>query len=609
MLIDDVLYGLKAELAASSEFEEFVIRRVEQDGSVRKVFLKLADGDGRLDESLEGSEAWWAGPPKGTADVLSVVPEEEQLNLRFVTAPLPGEGHRIRVYPPLYLQRLLEVWERPDNAERFLNWWTTIHSGNRRNPSEKLSPPHLPWLRACQRQAFELPSWRTSFLWGPPGTGKTTTIGAILATFLVDNPAKRVLLLSTTNNAVDQALIKVDQALEEMTQGHAQPSVLRKGCSRIGNHFLARNYQGREHLLPVKDVSLVHALADLETNIPEKATVQAYEKWKAKVEGTRSKMRQQALDALANARLAAMTTTRAVFTYDELAALGPFDLVVFDEASQVGLAHALALVPMGKAAIFAGDPRQLAPIVKSNSADAREWLGRSVFYSMREDDGYTCLLDEQSRMAPDICKVVSNAFYDGKLKVASTCKSDEYWIKERRPFPVMNLGSKNAYLVRTGFESKYSTRYGGHIRYETAELIADLVGDLVSAVGQSDILVLTPYRAQRTLLRAFLKSAGYRAVLVSTVHRAQGSERNTVIFDPVHASTSFLNNRDLGPRLMNVALSRAMARLFVIASRENLLNPVIRQIANILAVDGTASEAQSSLNAASPDTVRIRHGC
>jgi hypothetical protein len=37
---------------------------------------------------------------------------------------------------------------------------------------------------------------------------------------------------------------------------------------------------------------------------------------------------------------------------------------------------------------------------------------------------------------------------------------------------------------------------------------------------------------------------------------------------------------------MNVALSRAKARLFVIASRENLLNPVIRQIANIIESDG-----------------------
>jgi DNA replication ATP-dependent helicase Dna2 len=583
MWIDDVIYGLKAELAASSEFEEFVIRRVEPAGSVRKVFVKLEEGSGRLDESLEGSESWWAGPPKGAADVLSVVAEEEQLNLRFVTAPLPGEGQSIRIYPPLYLQTLLDLWERPGNADRFLDGWRTIHSANRQNRAEVLSSQHFPWLRTRQRQAFELPSWRTSFLWGPPGTGKTTTVGVLLAAFLASHPEKRVLLLSTTNNAVDHALIAVDEALKRMSQGEVQPSALRKTCSRIGNHFLAGNYHGREHLLPVKDVSLVHSMAELEAKIPERGRVQEYEKWKAKVEGLRSKMRRQALDALTTSRLAAMTTTRAVFTYDELASLGPYDLVVFDEASQVGLAHALALVPLGSAAIFAGDPCQLAPIVRSSSADAREWLGRSVFFAMREQDRYTCLLDEQSRMAEEICTVVSQAFYDGKLKVAASCKSDKTWAALRQPFPVLNLGSNNAYLVRTEFESRFSTRYGGHIRYETAELIASLVGDLVKEVDQSDILVLTPYRAQRTLLRTFLKNAGYPAVLVSTVHRAQGSERNTVIFDPVQASTSFLNNRDLGPRLMNVALSRAKARLFVIASRENLRNPVIGQIARILA--------------------------
>ena len=106
---------------------------------------------------------------------------------------------------------------------------------------------------------------------------------------------------------------------------------------------------------------------------------------RSQLEGVRSKLRQQSMNAVARARLAAMTTTRAVFSYDELAALGPYDLVVFDEASQVGLAHALALVPLGNAVIFAGDPRQLAPIVVSKGADAHEWLGRSAFYAMRED--------------------------------------------------------------------------------------------------------------------------------------------------------------------------------------------------------------------------------
>ena len=277
-----------------------------------------------------------------------------------------------------------------------------------------------------------------------------------------------------------------------------------------------------------------------------------------------------------------MTTTRAVFTYDELASLGAYDLVVFDEASQVSLAHALAIAPLGNSTIYAGDPRQLAPIVVSRSADAHEWLGRSIFYAMREEDPYTCLLDEQSRMAPEICKVVSHAFYDGKLKVAEDSRNDESWLRERLPSPVMELGARNAYLVRTPFESRYSKRYGGHIRHETAELIASLLADLVKQVAQSDILVLTPYRAQRMMLRSFLKKAGFPAVPVSTVHRAQGAERNTVIFDPVHASTSFLNNFDLGPRLLNVALSRAKARLFVIASPENLRNLVLSRIAAIL---------------------------
>jgi hypothetical protein len=593
MLIDNVREGISAELKACSEYEEFVVRRVEDEGAIHKVFLSLEEGDGRLDESLEGSSAWWPGPPKGAADVLSVIPEEEQINLRFATTAPPGQGQRIRVYPPMYLAKLLELWERPGYGELCLAWWSGHHAANGQDQQLKVSPQPFPWLRSAQRNALDLVTWKSSYLWGPPGTGKTTTLGAMLAALMVQCSGKRVLLLSTTNTAVDQALIAVDEKLAELTKGQPQPAPIRKKCMRIGNHFQATRYQGREHLIPVKDQNLILQLAQLEVKIPDKSDVGAYQKWKSQVESVRMKIRGQALDALRNARVAAMTTTRAVFTYDEIASTGAFDLIVFDEASQVGLAHALALVPLGRRVLFAGDPQQLAPIVKSSDADAKDWLGRSAFFKMEKKAPYTCLLDEQSRMAEQICKVVSNAFYDGLLKVAGTCKSDSKWKNERRAFSVLQLGSKNAYLVPTTFESKYSPKYGGHIRFETAELILKLVDDLLNAVDQSDILILTPYRAQRTLLRTFMKNAGYKRVLVSTVHRAQGSERNTVIFDPVLASSSFLNNHDLGPRLMNVAISRAQARLILIASPENLLNPVLEQIANILAADVSIGGAQS----------------
>jgi DNA replication ATP-dependent helicase Dna2 len=598
MSVFNIQEALREELRISSEYEEFVVRRIIVDGPIYKIFLSLGEGDGRLDESLEGSDAWWSGPPKGAANVLSVVPENEQLNLRYATTVPPGPGQRIRVYPPKYLEKLLDLWCRSRFAQSCLSRWHELHSANSQDSQLKLNSKAFSGLREAQRKAFDLVTWRTSYLWGPPGTGKTTTIGALVAAIMVQYPGKRVLLLSTTNTAVDEALIAVDQKLTELTGGQSQPVSIRRKCLRIGNHFQATRYRGREHLIPIKDQTLIRQMAELEAKMPEKSDVLAYQQWKHLVENVRTKIRSQALDALKNARVAAMTTTRAIFTYDEIATVGIYDIIVFDEASQVGLAHALALVPLARRVLFAGDPQQLAPIVKSLDVYAKEWLGRSAFVKMEKKASYTCLLDEQSRMAEPICQVVSNAFYDGMRKVAASSKTDTVWKSERRTFPVLQLGARNAYLVPTEFESNYSKKYGGHIRYETADLVVKLVGDLTGTLDQSDILVLTPYRSQRTLLLALMRNAGYTKAHVSTVHRAQGSQRNTVIFDPVHASNSFLQNSEIGPRLMNVALSRAKARLFLIASKENLLNPVLLQIANILAADARAGDPVSILDLA-----------
>ena len=51
-----------------------------------------------------------------------------------------------------------------------------------------------------------------SFLWGPPGTGKTQTLGAGL-TYFYDNE-ERSLITSNTNKAVDQVLLKLCKRLQ-----------------------------------------------------------------------------------------------------------------------------------------------------------------------------------------------------------------------------------------------------------------------------------------------------------------------------------------------------------------------------------------------------------
>jgi hypothetical protein len=52
-----------------------------------------------------------------------------------------------------------------------------------------------------------------TYIWGPPGCGKTKTLGEIVRA--VFEGAKRVLVCSNTNKAVDQVLFKICEALTE----------------------------------------------------------------------------------------------------------------------------------------------------------------------------------------------------------------------------------------------------------------------------------------------------------------------------------------------------------------------------------------------------------
>jgi hypothetical protein len=148
----------------------------------------------------------------------------------------------------------------------------------------------------------------------------------MLATFLCGNPNAKVLLLSTTNTAVDLALLAVDQRMQDLEQIDRKATALRQKLKRIGNHFTAKSYEGREHLLPVIDARLVRAIAELEGEMPDRADAADYGRWKDKI----SALRSQVIQPIDQAQLAAMTTTSAAFHFDKLHSRRQFDLVVFD---------------------------------------------------------------------------------------------------------------------------------------------------------------------------------------------------------------------------------------------------------------------------------------
>jgi DNA replication ATP-dependent helicase Dna2 len=563
----EVVIALEAELEKTSEPLRFVVTRVAREKTVYRLEIAPQNPgkEQTLDESLEGARAWWPGNPNGTARVLSVMPQSDQIAIHVVQGSAPQPDSQLRIYPPEYLESLRNIWNS-SWAWTVLGWLDSVKRGTAVALPEVPSIPTLPHLRRAQRQAFGLLKHPVSFLWGPPGTGKTFTLGTLVAPFLIENPVCKVLVLSTTNSAVDEALLSVAAALDTAGLNDGRAKGLKQRCKRIGSHFIASKYDRADYkcLLPVRDETLFKELVELEAQRPEPSDVIAYQSWKERNEELRRRLGRPPDDN----NVVAMTTTFAAYIFDVLKERAPFDLVVFDEASQVSVAYAAALGPLGARAVFAGDPQQLASIAKHDS----KWLKHSMFEVT--DTRTECFLDEQERMHEDICRIVSGVFYDGRLKPAAKCNGDTNWAMRRKIMPAAPAGSSRVYL----HHMPSGTR-AGHTRGESAEFIRDFVGNCLEHNEAKDILVLVPFRRQRYLIRSLLKEAGMSKVRVTTVHRAQGSECHTVIFDPVSGDSGFLTSEEIGRRLINVALSRAMARLVIVASPADLRNQWLRDIA------------------------------
>ena len=586
----DVRTALQSELAATPEFYDFKVMRSERDGSLWRVTLEsgyvFAEGQlpgatsaqSLLDDSLDGASAWWGAPAKGGASVLTVVPQDDQLVLQNASTPPPGADFLIRLYPTRFLNAVADAWADDAWAARALACLPDLKTPQAADDPALTGEPFR-WLRPAQRAALALPRHTSAFLWGPPGTGKTTTLGVMVAEYLAKRPQARVLLLSTTNQAVDLATVAVDKALQK-----GRRDDLRASVQRLGTRFDAAAYEGREHLIPQGDAGLIARLARAEAARPPGRDAAALKAWADRVAGLRNQLRASSLQVLKSCRLACMTTTRAVFTLKTLRELmpadaPPFDLIVFDEASQVSLAHALALMPLGRARLFAGDPQQLAPVLRSEDRGARRWLGRSPFDEMPRVGPSVALLDEQSRMAGPISELVSELFYDGALRLASDAQASPEWLAARRR-PLGDVDAQTHVHVRSvRTDGGWSAHARGPVRAESAETIATLVADaLANGDWQADdLIVLTPFRAQRALIRQRLQARGITSVRVSTVHRAQGSEALAVLFDPADGAQRFLQT-PATERLLNVALSRAQAKVLLFMSRADAANPLLGKV-------------------------------
>lgn len=443
-----------------------------------------------------------------------------------------------------------------------------------------------------------------SFCFGPPGTGKTRTLGA-LALELARQRGERVLITAHTNAAVDIALCRIAEEAPDLVArgeiirvgeaGHRLGTVgltLEETTDRLireGQFGLASQLASQERQLlaciarlpathrkalryrPDATAGFRARLASAEACLTALEQRLDDEPLLASVNEELGRLTRESTTAadrvLGAARITAATLTKLAVSQQVYGRR--WEAVIVDEASmatppQVALAAALA---RHRIAVF-GDPRQLPPVVQSNAPPAREQLGRDVFHhagvaSPEIDVPHRSFLSVQYRMAPAIRDLVSQTFYAGRLR-------DGPGVGPR--------GASSLALVDTSrIDSQVQRRGGSRANPVHAALVAELTHSF-QREGYKDIGIVSPFRAQVREIRNALGRRGLApsSIDVGTVHRFQGGERDVVLFDTTDTPPfgRFLDSRrnsDLA-RLINVALSRARHRLVFIAHARGFRN-------------------------------------
>jgi hypothetical protein len=351
---------------------------------------------------------------------------------------------------------------------------------------------------------------------GPPGTGKTRTLAAVVAESVARG--ERVLVTAHSNQAVDNLLVG-DSTPDEADDGSlhgvlgGDPDV---DVARYGRH--SRNRVVDEHY------------------------------------------RQRGVDS---ADVVAATTNGAA-AFDQNA----FDVAVVDEATQASRAATAIAVNAAETLVLAGDHRQLPPYGVREGGDGE--MRPSLFETLvdRYGDEVAVLLARQYRMHDAIAGFPNEAFYGGRLETAG----------EAADRTVDGLPAVDLFDV-TGDERR-EERGASVRNAAEASVVADRVETILDAgIDPGDVGVIAAYTGQVSEVRGVLadRSLDRPALTVDTVDSFQGGEREAVVVSFARSNDAsdagFLEHPEEGPRRLNVALTRARRHLSLVGDWTTLTEP------------------------------------
>lgn len=253
---------------------------------------------------------------------------------------------------------------------------------------------------------------------------------------------------------------------------------------------------------------------------------------------------------------------------------GLLDLLVIDEASQVPMANVLAMARCTRNLLLVGDQQQLAqPVVAEHPGQSG--LSCLSYATAGEEvipETKGLFLNKSWRMPPDLCALVSETFYQERLRSHPGNSANQiHWDGPASGLIFLPIEHTDCHV--------YSEAEANAIE----ELVSRLLGasctraakgtDKSCEISWDDIAVMAPFNAQVNLLQRTLGGEAR----VGTVDRFQGQEAPIAIYSIT--TSSLLSQRGLEFALnanrVNVAISRAQCLSIVVGS------PAIEQLLQV----------------------------
>jgi len=259
-----------------------------------------------------------------------------------------------------------------------------------------------------------------------------------------------------------------------------------------------------------------------------------------------------------------------------------FDVIIFDEASQITVWDAVGALARGRQAIIAGDPKQMPP---------------TNFFS-RSDDDPDCdvnaegdlesILDEM--LGACIPQQTLNLHYRSRRESLIAFSNSRYYDNGLITFPAPVHPDLGVRLIRP--EGFYARGQARHNQGEAKAIVAEILHRLTHTnpdVRKRSIGVVTFHTEQQSLIEnliddarsrnpdiewAFSSESTIEPVFVKNLETVQGDERDVILFSitygPDQSGHITMNfgplNREGGERRLNVAMTRSRHEMLVFST-------------------------------------------